>query len=94
MRGGRIELFTSRWANRELAHLQCKPVGISRGVPRWRTPYRWKLLRDLAPSREAFAIEDWDAFAAAYRAGLKELGTRRSWASLRGSAGRPEALRW
>jgi uncharacterized protein YeaO (DUF488 family) len=69
-----LELYTSRWANGELAHLACQPVGISRGNPRFGTGYRYKKLIELAPSREAFAIEDWDAFAAVYRAGLEKLG--------------------
>ncbi len=57
-----------------MAHLHCQPVGISRGNPRFGTGYRYKKLIELAPSREAFAIEDWDAFSAVYRAGLEELG--------------------
>ena len=59
--GGVIELpklFTSRWANRDLAHLACQPVGISRGAPRFPVPYRYKMARELAPSRQAFGIED------------------------------------
>jgi hypothetical protein len=69
-----LELYTSRWANRELAHLDVVPVGISRGVPRWRTPYRYKLLRLLAPSREAFGISEPQEFERAYRAGLEKIG--------------------
>ncbi len=69
-----IEIYTSRWANKEIAHLLCQPVGISRGAPRFATGYRYKKLIELAPSREAFGISDPDAFAAAYRAGLEELG--------------------
>ena len=69
-----MQLYTSRWANKDLAHLDVVPVGISRGVPRWRTPYRYKQLRMLAPSREALAISDREAFEEAYVAGLEEIG--------------------
>ena len=72
--GALIQLFTSRWANRELAHLACQPVGISRGNPRWPLPFTYRRLIELAPSREAFGLEDRDAFDAAYRAQLDALG--------------------
>jgi uncharacterized protein YeaO (DUF488 family) len=71
------ELYTSRWANRDLAHLDVVPVGISRGVPRWRTPYRYKLLRLLAPSREAFGISEPQEFERAYKAELEKIGLER-----------------
>ena len=69
-----MRLYTSRWANRDLAHLRCLPVGISRGTPKFKTGYRYRLLRELAPSREAFGLDDPEEFAAAYRAGLEEIG--------------------
>jgi len=74
LRGGDIELFTSRWASKDLAHRACQPVGISRGTPKFRTGYRYKLARELAPSREAFGLADPQEFEAAYRAGLEEIG--------------------
>ena len=78
-----MELFTSRWANRDLAHLDVTPVGISRGVPRWRLPYRYKKLPMLAPSREAFRIEDPKEFERVYRTELEEIGAERITQALR-----------
>lgn len=76
--GGMIEpqkLFTSRWANKELAELHCQPVGISRGNPRFRTGFRYRLVRELAPDDEAWAHkEDQAAFRASYLRQLEELG--------------------
>ncbi len=69
-----MQLYTSRWADRDLAHLAAQPVGISRGTPRFRVGYRYKLMSELAPSREAFGLDDPREFEAAYRAGLEELG--------------------
>ena len=71
------QLFTSRWTSPLLRDLDAACVGISRGVPRWPLPYRYKLLRLLAPSREAFVIEDRDEFTQAYLGGLDMLGTDR-----------------
>ncbi len=69
-------IYTSFWGNRELSDLSCQPVGISRGVPKFRVPYRYRLLRELAPSREAFALEDPDAFTASYLRHLEEIGAQ------------------
>ncbi len=74
LRGEAIDLYTSRWANRELAHLCCQPVGISRGTPKFPVPYRYRIVRELAPSREAFGLDDPREFEAAYRAQLEEIG--------------------
>ena len=68
------KLYTSRWASKDLARLSCVPVGISRGVPKWPLPYRYRMFRELAPSREVFGIEDHDEFAEAYKAQLGALG--------------------
>ena len=69
-----MDLFTSRWANRELAHLACRPVGISRGVPMSPLAYPYKLARWLAPSGATFALEDEGRFRESYRAQLEALG--------------------
>lgn len=71
------QLFTSRWADKTLARLDAVPVGISRGAPRWSLPYRYRTMRELAPSREVFGIEDPGEFAEAYRTGLDEIGVER-----------------
>lgn len=68
------QLYTSTWQNHDLACLEVTPTGISRGMPRWRTPYRYRLLRLLAPSREAFALRNDNEFDQAYVAGLKAIG--------------------
>ncbi len=67
-------LFTSRWANKELADLRCVPTGISRGTPRFATGYRYRQVRELAPGDEAWSREDEAAFAEAYAAQLDALG--------------------
>jgi hypothetical protein len=73
--GGDVELFTSRWANKELAELHCQPVGISRGIPRFKTGFRYKLVRELAPDSEAWAhAGDEEAFRASYIRQLEGLG--------------------
>lgn len=69
-----IDIYTSRWADKSLAHLRCQPVGISRGVPRWKMPYRYKLVRELAPDDRTWAEEDWSRFGDEYRRQLEELG--------------------
>jgi Protein of unknown function, DUF488 len=75
-------LFTSRWTSPLLRDLDAAYVGISRGVPRWPLPYRYKLLRSLAPSREAFAIKNRDEFSREYLGELAILGTDRIVADL------------
>jgi hypothetical protein len=67
-------LFTSRWQNKKLAELGVVPVGISRGTPRFKLPYRYRMLRLLAPYREAFGIEDNEGFERTYLRQLEELG--------------------
>src|SRR4028119_1130560 len=70
-----VELFTSRWANKELAELRCQPVGISRGTPRFKTGFRYKLARELAPDDAAWALVDQEeAFRASYIRQLEGLG--------------------
>jgi hypothetical protein len=72
-----LRLWTSRWANRGLAHLDLVPVGISRGTPRFPVPYRYRLARLLAPSRTTFALRDDEVFERSYVAGLEEIGVDR-----------------
>lgn len=67
----------SRWANRDLTHLACQPVGISRGTPKFRVGYKYRIMRELAPSRGSFGLADPQAFDEAYRQGLEELGLDR-----------------
>ncbi len=74
---GLLRLWTSRWANRDLAHLDLVPVGISRGTPRFPVPYRYRLARLLAPSRATFALRGDEAFERSYVAGLEEIGVDR-----------------
>ncbi len=70
-----MRLYTSRWANKELADLECQPVGISRGVPRFRTGYRYKLVRELAPDNATWGLlDDPDAFRDSYLRQLEAIG--------------------
>jgi hypothetical protein len=71
-----LELYTSRWANRDLAHLSCLPVSISRGDGRG-AAFRYKKVWDLAPSRETFAVEEATEAEQSYRSGLEEIGLER-----------------
>lgn len=66
-------LFTSRWQHKWLADLDVIPVGISRGTPRFPVPYRYRLVRELAPEREMFGLDERD-FTAAYTAMLDRIG--------------------
>jgi hypothetical protein len=67
-------LHTSRWQNRKLAGLDVVPVGISRGTPRFKLPYRYRLLRLLAPPRETRGIVNTVEFERAYLHQLEKLG--------------------
>lgn len=69
-----MRIFMSRWANRELAHLTCQPVGISRGTPRFPTGYRYRQARELAPNNETWAQRDMEAFRLSYLRQLEEIG--------------------
>ncbi len=71
------KLWTSRWANGELARLPFVPVGISRGVPRWPLPFRYRVARLLAPSRATFALEDDADFEREYLRELEEAGVEK-----------------
>lgn len=78
-----VELFTSRWQNRELSRLPVVPVGISRGVPRFPLRYRYRRLPDLYPDGWMLGIEDDARFNEAYRKKLDRLGVDRIGAQLR-----------
>ncbi len=76
-------LCTSRWQNEKLADLDVVPVGISRGTLRFKLPYRYRMLRLLAPSKETFALRGEKEFHKAYVAGLEEIGVERIAETLR-----------
>lgn len=76
------DLYTSRWANRELARLPVVAVGISRGTPKWPLPYSYRMARLLAPSRQTFELRSDDAFERAYLAELEEAGVEKIGAML------------
>ncbi len=67
-------MFTSHWRNTELADLDCVPVGISRGEPRWKLGFRYRRYPALAPSDETWAHDDTEQFAASYLRQLERLG--------------------
>jgi hypothetical protein len=83
-----VDLFTSRWANKDLADLACQPVGISRGTPRFRTGYRYRLLRDLAPDDRTWGfLDDPDAFKESYLDQLRGICADAILARLEGVSG-------
>ncbi len=90
------EIYTSHWGSSLLPHLDATMIAISRGKPRWRLPFRYRVLGLLAPSREAFALKDHAEFEAAYLAGLEEIGSDAIPAALerisRENGGRPLVL--
>ena len=67
-------IYTSFWSNPELGDLDTVIVSISRGEPRWRLPFRYRRLRELAPNNEAWNMETQEEFEAAYLAQLEEIG--------------------
>ncbi|CAA9430873.1 hypothetical protein AVDCRST_MAG82-2099 [uncultured Rubrobacteraceae bacterium] len=67
-------MFTSHWRNRDLAGVDAVMVAISRGKPRWTLDFRYRVLSELAPSNEAWAMKDRESFEAAYGRQLEELG--------------------
>lgn len=68
-----MRIFTSRWANRDLADLDCQPVSISRGDKKG-VPFSYRKLWLLAPDRQTFQTQDADQAKVSYRAGLDEIG--------------------
>lgn len=76
-------LFTSHWRNAELADLECVPVGISRGEPRWKLGYRYRRYPTLAPNDHVWSEQETEAFESAYRAQLDGLGADRIVSDLR-----------
>ena len=68
------ELYTSFWSNPLLGDVDATKVSVSRGQPRYKLPFRYRMAPELAPSREAFAITDEDEFGKVYRRQLDELG--------------------
>jgi hypothetical protein len=71
-----VRIWTSYWGNRDLAHVGAVKACISRGRPKWSLPYRFRVLSDLAPSREAFKAPDGE-WQRIYRLQLEELGAQR-----------------
>lgn len=67
-------LFTSFWSNPLIGDLDATMVSISRGQPRYKLPFHYRMAPLLAPSREAFAVQDEDAFYKIYRQQLDEIG--------------------
>jgi hypothetical protein len=74
LRGGSIEIYTSHWRSPLLENVQAQIIGISRGEPRWRLPFRYRRLRALAPNDEAWRQQSWEAFEAIYARQLEEIG--------------------
>lgn len=77
-----MKLWTSRWANRDLARLDVVAVGISRGVPKFPVRYRYRRLPDLYPDGWMLGIKDDAQFNEAYRRKLERIGVERIAAGL------------
>ncbi len=83
-------VFTSYWSNPELADVDATIISISRGEPRWRLPFAYRRLRELAPTDEVWREQNTARFEAAYVAQLEALGAQRIVADLeRIGGGRP-----
>ncbi len=87
MRGGVVEVYTSHWKNVELADLDCVPVGISRGEPRWKLGFRYRRYPALAPDDLTWALEDLGEFERSYTRQLEALGADRILSDLERIAG-------
>lgn len=72
-----MKLYTSRWANRGLSRLPVVPVGISRGTPRFPVPFKYRMARLLAPSKETFGLRSDADFERAYLAELEQAGAEK-----------------
>ncbi len=83
-------VFTSYWSNPELADVDATIISISRGEPRWRLPFAYRRLRELAPTDEVWREQNTARFEAAYVAQLEALGAQRIVEALeRVGGGRP-----
>lgn len=69
-----MRIYTSRYANGDLADLDLVKVGITIGNPRFKLPYEREHLRLLAPARHVFRIGDQEEFRQAFEAQLAETG--------------------
>jgi hypothetical protein len=69
-----MRLYTSFWGSRELPHVDAVAVAISRGKPRWRLLFRYRVLSELAPNDRTWAQETAEGFERSYLDQLEELG--------------------
>ena len=72
-----MNLYTSRWQNREVEHLDLMPVGISRGVPKFPVRYRYRRIGELEPDGWMFSIKSDARFEEVYRRKLERFGAER-----------------
>lgn len=78
-----FQIFTSRYANKQIATTRLVPVGITVGNPRFRLAYRLaRNLKSLAPSRAWFDLPV-DEFEDLYVRKLDEQGVQAIGAELR-----------
>ena len=86
------DIFTSHWRNAELADLDCVPVGISRGEPRWKLGFRYRRYPAPAPDDLTWQMEDLGEFEASYVRQLEALGAETILADLARIAGDRPAI--
>ena len=69
-----IDVYTSHWRSPLLKDADAQIISISRGAPRWRLPFRFKRLGELAPDDHTWAQEDVKEYEASYARQLEEIG--------------------
>lgn len=68
------QIYTSHWRSPLLEDADAQIISISRGVPRWRLPFAYRRLRELAPNDRVWAHEDTAEFETAYLGQLEAIG--------------------
>jgi hypothetical protein len=74
LRGGSIEIYTSHWRSSLLKDVDAQIVSISRGEPRWRLPFAYRRVRELAPDDRTWRQNGEEEFTAAYLDQLNRIG--------------------
>ena len=69
-----IDVYTSHWRSPLLADVDAQIISISRGAPRWRLPFPYRRMRELAPNDRTWATKDEQEYEASYAQQLEEIG--------------------
>lgn len=88
-----MQLYTSHWSSALLPHVAATMIAISRGKPRWKLAYRYRVLSELAPDDATWTEETEEGFERSYLDQLQALGSEAILARLAGIGdGRPICL--